>query len=85
MLVIQDAESEKYLSERSFWTMDGINWSLFAYTGKLGASFFSSADGAGATLERLQECNKKSGFKRILHIIDVDLNSLLLGETVKVL
>lgn len=80
MYVIQDKETQNYLSTRSFWTMDGISWELYEYTGKLGTEFYSTFKNATEALN--EQFNNASGLNRQLHIIEVDMNNLPFGEEV---
>ena len=85
MYAIEDEETGRFLSWRSLPKGEVPNSNLYiTYTGKLGTDFFNSPTEAEKCFlllnTRLHDCNANK-FIRI-HIIDINPDILLLGESV---
>lgn len=81
---IKDSVSGCFLSEHSFYAEKrGDPWEIKAYTGKLGTTFYTRCEIAQEALKNLEKLNKESGNRLQLHIVEVDIESLPLGQAIK--
>ena len=83
MYTIEDEETGRFLSWRSLPKGEVPNSNLYiTYTGKLGTDFFNALTEAEKCFlllnARLHDCNAN----KFIHIIDIDPNILLLGDSV---
>ena len=85
MYVIEDEETGRFLSWRSLpMGSNNIssNYLYVTYTGKLGTDFFPTCRCANPILNQLEGTSKDINANLLLNIIEVDVDTLPIGERI---
>jgi hypothetical protein len=80
MFTIQDEGTGNYLSWRSLTNKDDINRLYVTYSGKLGTDFFPTYQSTIPTYNQLMGTAIRYGMMLNLHIIEINMDCLPLGE-----